>query len=79
MSFKKPTIWGNGSVAPSAKCPQCKLLMYLDNQCPHCKHWLSVKEKDEQKRFWKKRRNSEIVKGLIFFPILLLLLFLLFV
>ncbi|ALM90277.1 hypothetical protein AOR13_1234 [Alteromonas stellipolaris LMG 21856] len=38
-----------------------------------------MKEKDAQKRFWKKRRNSEIVKGLIFFPILLLLLFLLFV
>jgi phage FluMu protein Com len=79
MSFEKPTIWGNGSVVPSAKCPRCKLIMYLGNQCPHCKHWLSEDEKGEQNRFWKHRRNKAIIRGIIFFPILLLLLYWLFV
>tara|TARA_Y100000310_G_scaffold326941_1_gene392569 strand:+ start:117 stop:356 length:240 start_codon:yes stop_codon:yes gene_type:complete len=78
MRFEKPTIWENGSFLPSARCPNCGLLMYLGDQCPHCEHWLSIEEQANQSAFWKQRKKSGILKGIVFFPVFILFLYLLF-
>jgi hypothetical protein len=78
MSIEKPTIWGNGSYKPSAKCPQCALIMHLKNQCPHCHYWLTDFEKRKQQYFWKQQKRASILKGIVLFPALLLLLYVVF-
>lgn len=63
---------------PSAKCPRCFLLMYLDNSCPHCGHKLSDFEKLVQEREWIKARNKGYILGCIIFPLLLIALYFIF-
>jgi|GEM_PF-1661996 len=69
MKSKKPTIMGMSEFEPSAKCPRCNLIMYLDNRCPHCNHLLSQREQKAQKAFWRKSRNKGYINGLVFFVI----------
>lgn len=69
---------GMAEFEPSAKCPRCQLIMYLENSCPHCCHLLSNTEQTAQKAFWQKSRNKGYINGFIFFVCALLILTLLF-
>ncbi|WP_413700370.1 hypothetical protein ACLKMH_00120 [Psychromonas sp. KJ10-10] len=74
MKAEKPTILGRGDFKPSAKCPNCNLIMYLGDECPHCEHLLSLSEQKDQKEFWIKTRNKSYLHGFIFFTLSILLL-----
>ena len=78
MKPEKPTIMGMAEFEPSAKCPNCNLIMYLGNKCPHCEHLLSQTEQEAQKVFWRKSRNKGYIRGFIFFVVALYVMFWLF-
>ena len=74
MKPKKPTIMGMAEFEPSARCPNCTLIMYLGNKCPHCDYLLSQSEQRAQNLFWRKSRNTGYVYGFVFFIIFLFIL-----
>ncbi|MGK0503888.1 MAG: hypothetical protein ACJARF_002665, partial [Alteromonadaceae bacterium] len=51
---------------------------HLKNQCPHCHYWLTDFEKRKQQYFWKQQKRASILKGIVLFPALLLLLYVVF-
>jgi len=69
---------GMAEFSPSAKCPDCHLIMYLGNQCPHCGHLLSYSEQETQKKFWVRVRNKGYIYGFVFFTSSLIFFSLLF-
>ena len=78
MKNKKPTIMGMAEFEPSAKCPRCRLIMYLGHKCSHCSYHLNQTEQTAQKVFWQTSRNKGYINGFIFFVFALFILTLLF-
>ena len=64
---------------PIANCPQCALIMYLDDyECSHCGFELTSQQKKTQQIFWRRKRKEGVLKGLIVFSLLLIALTCLF-
>ena len=78
MKPEKPTIMDMSEFKPSARCPNCNLIMYLGNRCPHCDYLLSHTEQKTQREFWLKVRNTGYIKGMVFFTFFFFIAWVLF-
>ena len=62
-----------------APCPVCKLHINLsDSLCAHCNHKLTPDELTLVRKYAASQKLKGIKKGLLFFPIALFILFLIF-
>jgi len=79
MKPRVPSIIGSPEIVPAAKCPSCKLIMYVgDVECPHCEYELTAEEIKAQKEFSRKQMIKGFKLGAIFaigFIVLFTLLF----
>lgn len=78
MEPEKPTILGENKFRPSARCPNCNLIMYLGNRCPHCYYLLNHSEQNAQHQFWKRTQREGYIKGAIFFSLFFTFVLLIF-
>ena len=67
MMPRVPSITGDPSGIPAAKCPSCNLIMYVgDIECPHCEYELTANEMEVQKEYSRKQMLKGYKLGGIF-------------
>ncbi|NMP31050.1 hypothetical protein HII17_05680 [Thalassotalea sp. M1531] len=60
-------------------CPNCKLHICVgESSCVHCNHQLTDIELASIAKYAKMQKSKGVKKGLIFFPIILFILYLIF-
>lgn len=80
-SFRDYLFWGEISLwwDNVGRCPGCGLSMYVvDSRCPHCGYELLDNEKVKLITEHDNSKNRSIFYGIIFFPLLLIVLYLIF-